>query len=82
MAALLSARLPRIVITALLLMTVAAIWACGGPAEPAQQAAAPAAPAATEAPAAAAATAAPEPTAMPAMAEEDSFLHLAVTPLP
>ena len=82
MAALPSARLPRIVITVLLLMTVAAIWACGGPAEPAQQAAAPAAPAATEAPAAAAATAAPEPTAMPAMAEEDSFLHLAVTPLP
>ena len=82
MAALLSARLPRIVITALLLMTVAAIWACGGPAEPAPPAAAPAAPAATEAPAAAAATAAPEPTAMPAMAEEDSFLHLAVTPLP
>ena len=82
MAALPSARLPRIVITVLLLMSVAAIWACGGPAEPAQQAAAPAAPAATEAPAAAAATAAPEPTAMPAMAEEDSFLHLAVTPLP
>ncbi len=82
MAALPSTRLPRIVITVLLLMTVAAIWACGGPAEPAQQAAAPAAPAATEAPAAAAATAAPEPTAMPAMAEEDTFLHLAVTPLP
>jgi len=82
MAALKLARLPRFVITVLLLMTVAAIWACGGPAEPAQQAAAPAAPAATEAPAAAAATAAPEPTAMPAMAEEDSFLHLAVTPLP
>ncbi|MYC33404.1 MAG: ABC transporter substrate-binding protein [Chloroflexi bacterium] len=81
MAALRVTRLPRIVFTVLLLMTVAAIWACGGPAEPAQQAAAPAAPAATDAPAAAA-TAAPEPTAMPAMAEEDTYLHLAVTPLP
>ena len=81
MAALRVTRLPRIVFTVLLLMTVAAIWACGGPAEPAQQAAAPAAPAATEAPAAAA-TAAPEATAMPAMAEEDTYLHLAVTPLP
>ena len=81
MAALRATRLPRIVFTVLLLVTVAAIWACGGTAEPEQQAAAPAAAAATEAPAAAA-TAAPEPTAMPAMAEEDTFLHLAVTPLP
>ena len=78
MAALRATRLPRIVFTVLLLVTVAAIWACGGSAEPAQQAAAPS-PAATEA---AAATAAPEPTAAPAMAEEDTYLHLAVTPLP
>ena len=70
-------RMPRIVIALALLLTLAAILACGGPAEPA---AAPAA--ATEAPAAAAATAAPEPTAMPAMASEDTYLHLAVTPLP
>ncbi len=81
MAALRVTRLSRIVLTVLLLVTLAAVWACGGPAEPAQQAAAPAAPAATDAPAAAA-TAAPEPTAMPAMAEEDTYLHLAVTPLP
>ena len=81
MAALRATRLPRIVFTVLLLVTVAAIWACGGTTEPEQQAAAPAAAAATEAPAAAA-TAAPEPTPMPAMAEEDTFLHLAVTPLP
>ena len=80
MAACRSTRLPRIVITVFLLMTGAAIWACGDSAEPQQGTAAPAA--ATEAPASAAATAAPEPTAMPAMAEGESFLHLAVTPLP
>ncbi len=80
MAAIRAIRLSRIVITVLLLMTVAAIWACGDSAEPQQQAAAPAA--ATEAPASGAATAAPEATAMPAMAESESFLHLAVTPLP
>ena len=73
-------RMPRIVIALALLLTLAAILACGGPAEPAAAPAAPAA--ATEAPAAAAATAAPEPTAMPAMASEDTYLHLAVTPLP
>ncbi len=75
------ARLPRIIVALVLLLSLAALWACGGSEAPA----APAAPAATAAPAApaqAAATAAPEPTAMPAMADEDSYLHLAVTPLP
>ena len=75
------ARLSRIIVALVLLLSLAAIWACGGSEAPA----APAAPAATAAPAApaqAAATAAPEPTAMPAMADEDSYLHLAVTPLP
>ncbi len=77
------ARLPRIVVALALLLSLAAVWACGGSEAPAAQTAPPAA--ATEAPAApaqAAATAAPEPTAMPAMADEDSYLHLAVTPLP
>jgi len=72
------ARLSRIIVALVLLLSLAAIWACGG-------SEAPAAPAATAVPAApvqAAATAAPEPTAMPAMADEDSYLHLAVTPLP
>ena len=76
-----TARLSRIVVALVLLLSLAALWACGGSEAPA----APAAPAATAAPAApaqAAATAAPEPTAMPAMADEDSYLHLAVTPLP
>jgi len=75
------ARLSRIIVALVLLLSLAALWACGGSEAPA----APAAPAATAAPAApaqAAATAAPEPTAMPAMADEDSYLHLAVTPLP
>ena len=75
------ARLSQIAVALVLLLSLAALWACGGSEAPA----APAAPAATAAPAApaqAAATAAPEPTAMPAMADEDSYLHLAVTPLP
>ena len=75
------ARLYQIGVALVLLLSLAALWACGGSEAPA----APAAPAATAAPAApaqAAATAAPEPTAMPAMADEDSYLHLAVTPLP
>ncbi len=75
------ARLYQIAVALVLLLSLAALWACGGSEAPA----APAAPAATAAPAApaqAAATAAPEPTAMPAMADEDSYLHLAVTPLP
>ena len=74
------ARLSRIIVALVLLLSLAALWACGG-----SEAPAPAAPAATAAPAApaqAVATAEPEPTAMPAMADEDSFLHLAVTPLP
>ena len=77
------ARLPRIVVALALLLTLSAIFACGESTEPAAAPAAPAA-AATEAPAAAApaATAMPEPTAMPAMADSDTFLHLAVTPLP
>ena len=75
------ARLSQIAVALVLLLSLAALWACGGSEAPA----APAAPAATAAPAApaqAAATAAPEPTAMPAMADEDTYLHLAVTPLP
>ena len=77
------ARLPRIVVALALLLTLSAIFACGESTEPAAAPAAPQA-AATEAPAAAApaATAMPEPTAMPAMADSDTFLHLAVTPLP
>ena len=74
------ARLPQIMVALVLLLSLAAIWACGGSEAPSQSAAP--APAATEAPAQAAATAAPEPTAMPAMADEDNYLHLAVTPLP
>ena len=72
------ARLSRIIVALVLLLSLAALWACGGSEAPA----APAATAAPAAPAQAAATAAPEPTAMPAMADEDSYLHLAVTPLP
>ena len=77
------ARLPRIVVALALLLTLSAIFACGESTEPAAAPAAPAG-AATEAPAAAApaATAMPEPTAMPAMADSDTYLHLAVTPLP
>ena len=73
------ARLSQIAIALVLLLSLAAVWACGGSEAPAVQ---PAATTAPEAPAQAAATAAPEPTRMPAMADEDSYLHLAVTPLP
>ncbi|MCE2500010.1 MAG: hypothetical protein J4G13_04005, partial [Dehalococcoidia bacterium] len=75
-------RLPRIVIALALPFALGAILACGESTEPAAAPAAPAA--ATEAPAAAApaATAMPEATAMPAMADSDTYLHLAVTPLP
>ena len=73
----------RFAILLALTLTLATLWACGGSTPPEAQTAAPAAAtAAPAAPAQAAATAAPEPTAMPAMAEEDSYLHLAVTPLP
>ena len=75
------ARLPRIIVALVLLLSLAALWACGGSAPEESQTAAPAGTTAPEAPAQAA-TAAPEPTAMPAMADEDSYLHLAVTPLP
>ena len=74
------ARVPRIVVALVLLLSLAAVWACGGSAPEETQTAAPAAP--TDVPAAAATTSAPEPTAMPAMADEDNYLHLAVTPLP
>ena len=83
MAKLNRSQVARFAIMIALTLTLATLWACGGSTPPEAQTAAPAA--ATEAPAApaqAAATAAPEPTAMPAMAEEDSYLHLAVTPLP
>ena len=73
----------RIAIMAVMALVIAAVWACGGSAaEPQPPAAAPAATEAPAAPAQVAATAAPEPTAMPAMADEDAVLHLAVTPLP
>ena len=73
----------RIVILAVMALVIAAVWACGGSAaEPQPPAAAPPATEAPAAPAQVAATAAPEPTAMPAMADEDAVLHLAVTPLP
>ncbi len=71
------ARLSRIIVALVLLLSLAALWACGG-----SEAPAPAATAAPAAPAQAAATVAPEPTAMPAMADEDTYLHMAVTPLP
>ena len=83
MAKLNRSQVARFAVLIALTLTLATLWACGGSTPPEAQTAAPAA--ATEAPAApaqAAATAAPEPTAMPAMAEEDSYLHLAVTPLP
>ena len=72
----------RLIPLLLLLVALPIIWACGQPAAPAGESAAPAP--ATSAPAAAApaATAIPGPTAMPAMAESDAMLHLAVTPLP
>ena len=76
-------QISRIVILAVMALVIAAVWACGGSAaEPQPPAAAPAATEAPAAPAQVAATAAPEPTAMPAMADEDAVLHLAVTPLP
>ncbi len=74
--------LPHVVLLSLLTVLLAFLAAaCGDSAEPQQESAAPVAPAATDAPAAAA-TAAPEATAMPAMATEGTYLHLAVTPLP
>ena len=76
-------QISRIVILAVMALVIAAVWACGGSAaEPQPPAAAPAATEAPAVPAQVAATAAPEPTAMPAMADEDAVLHLAVTPLP
>ena len=73
----------RIVILAVMALVIASVWACGGSAaEPQPPAAAPAATEAPAAPAQAASTAAPEPTAMPAIADEEAVLHLAITPLP
>ena len=73
----------RLALSSLLVVSLAVVVACGGTtAEPE----APAAPAATSPPAASgaspAATAAPEPTAAPATADAETYLHLAVTPLP
>ena len=64
----------------LLFLALLAVWACGESA-PASEESAAAAPA-TQAPASVAATAVPEATAVPAMAESEAMLHLAVTPLP
>ena len=70
---------PRIVITLMLLLALAAVLACD-PATPPDEAAPPSA---TEAaPSASDATAAPAPTQVPAEASAESTLHLAVTPLP
>ncbi len=70
----------RVVLFPVMIGLLSVVVACGGTTT--EPAAAPAATAAPAAPAQAAATAAPEPTAMPAMADADSYLHLAVTPLP
>ena len=67
----------RVVLFPVMIGLLSVVVACGGTTT--EPAAAPAAPAA---PAQVAATAAPEATAMPAMADADSYLHLAVTPLP
>ena len=73
-------KVSRIVILAVMALVIASVWACGGSAAEPQPPAA--APAATAAPAQVASTAAPEPTAMPAIADEEAVLHLAITPLP
>ena len=70
----------RVVLFPVMIGLLSVVVACGGTTT--EPAAAPAATAVPAAPAQAAATAAPEPTAMPAMADADSYLHLAVTPLP
>ena len=70
----------RVVLFPVMIGLLSVVVACGGTTtEPAAAPAATAVPAAT---AQAVATAAPEPTAMPSMADADSYLHLAVTPLP
>ena len=70
----------RVVLFPVMIGLLSVVVACGG--TTAEPAAAPAATAVPAAPAQVAATAAPETTAMPAMADADSYLHLAVTPLP
>ena len=62
----------------LLLLALLAVWACGQSAAPPEESAAPA----TEAPASVEPTAVPVATEVPAMAESETMLHLAVTPLP
>ena len=64
----------------LLLLALLAVWACGQSAAPPEESAAPAS--ATEAPASVEPTAVPVATEVPAMAESETMLHLAVTPLP
>ena len=70
----------RVVLFPVMIGLLSVVVACGG--TTAEPAAAPAATAVPAAPAQVAATAAPETTAMPSMADADSYLHLAVTPLP
>ena len=70
----------RVVLFPVMIGLLSVVVACGG--TTAEPAAAPAATAVPAAPAQVAATAAPETTAMPAMADEEAVLHLAVTPLP
>ena len=59
----------------LLLLALLAVWACGQSAAPPEESAAPA-------PASVEPTAVPVATEVPAMAESETMLHLAVTPLP
>ena len=70
----------RVVLFPVMIGLLSVVVACGG--TTAEPAAAPAATAVPAAPAQVAATAAPETTDMPSMADADSYLHLAVTPLP
>ena len=70
----------RMIPLLLLLLALLAVWACGQSAAPPEESAAPAP--ATEATASVEPTAVPVATEVPAMAESETMLHLAVTPLP
>ena len=74
------AKLFRTIPLFLLLLALLAVWACGQSAAPPEESAAPAL--ATEAPGSVEPTAVPVATEVPAMAESETMLHLAVTPLP
>ncbi len=72
----------RVVLSLLLVVSLAIVVACGGSTSEPESSAAPAATSPPAASGQAATTTAPEPTPMPAMAEGETRLHLAVTPLP